>query len=299
MSFKSIMGFPTPLLRKVQLVTEGLDRLPVYTLTFAIPDISSHTTTPASTTPILVKSYHDLRLDLGDVVKMIIPNYKPKSYSVSALRPTEFDVTYKLYPNGRASGYLHQLVVGGETQIHTFVKKNSSRRRNDGGTHIGIIAYGVGITEGLPVARAELERDTCGGGGDNGDELVVKVQQVILIWCVRTMADTFWHNDILELIQLYPQRFQIVYVVSREHKPSSSISKPVPENDHCISINTRIIYGKRIDRQLLLELFESFEPHRETVRFLSVGTKEMMAITDDMLGTIQYPMPHHSLLPKI
>ena len=112
-----MIGFPTRLLRKVQLVTEGPDRLPVYALTFAIPDISSHSTTTTTNNNIpmmMFKSYHELRLDLGDVVKMVIPNYKPKSYSVSALRLTEFDVTYKLYPNGRASGYLHQLVVDGQ-----------------------------------------------------------------------------------------------------------------------------------------------------------------------------------------
>ena len=314
-----IVGLPTPLLRKVQLVTEdGLDRLPVYTLTFAIPDISSSSssscnntdTTTASTsttTPMtmMVKSYHDLQLDLGDVVKMIIPNYKPKSYSVSALRSTEFDVTYKLYPNGRASGCLHQLKVGGgiERQIHTFVKKNSSRRHNDGGTHIGIIVYGVGITEGLPVARAELERDSCCCNGGNSDnKSVVKVQQVILIWCVRTMADTFWQNDIQQLLQLHPRRFQIVYVVSREQKPPSSLlslSVPAQENDILsISKKTQIIYGQRLNTQLLQELFKSFEPYRETVRFLPVGTKEMMAMTDEMLCAIQYPMQHHSLLPK-
>jgi NAD(P)H-flavin reductase len=298
MKFKNIVGFPTPLLRKVQLVTEGLDRLPVYTLTFAIPDISSNAATATeSTTPMMVKSYHDLRLDLGDVVKMIIPNYKPKSYSVSALRSTEFDVTYKLYPNGRASGYLHQLKVGGETPIHTFVKKNSSRRHNDGGTHIGIIVYGVGITEGLPVARAELERGHC--DGDDGDESAIKVQHVILIWCVRTMADAFWQNELQQLTQLHPQRFQIVYVVSREQKPSSSLSVPAQGSDQGISKNIQILYGQRINAQLLQELFEPFKPYRETVRFLSVGTKEMMAMTDDMLCSIQYPMPHHSLLPKI
>ena len=260
----------------------------------------------------MVKSYHDLRLDLGDVVKMVIPNYKPKSYSVSALRATEFDVTYKLYPNGRASGFLHQLVpqppqqpqpqqhattttttTTPHTMIHSFVKKHSSRRRNPGGTHIAIIAYGVGITEGLPVARAEL--------------LLFPAERVILIWCVRRMADTFWSEEIQELRQLYPQQFQMVYIISREQPPpplslslSSSLLPPIVEGDRPDTLtNLRIFYGQRISVPLLQDILESFVPHKETVRFLSVGTKEMMAMTDDMLVSMKYSLPYHSLLPKV
>ena len=350
-----MIGFPTRLLRKVQLVTEGPDRLPVYTLTFAIPDMSSHSSTIATqttTTPMRIpfKPYHELRLDLGDVVKMVIPNYKPKSYSVSALRSTEFDVTYKLYPNGRASGYLHQLVVMGSVEaslqqqqekeeeeeeeehpmmIRTFVKQHSSRRHNDGGTHIGIIVYGVGITEGLPVVRAELERNSNSsahdqhststssngvlvGGGDkihHGSNALIPtgppVQQVVLVWCVRTMADTFWHSEIQALLQTYPERFHIVYIVSRELGPSSSVSTSNDATDDVdrygttTSKNIRVLYGQRISAPLIQEIFESFTPHKDTVRFLSVGTKEMMAMTDDLLRSIEYPMPQHSLLPKV
>merc|ERR1712176_702004 len=95
------------------------------------------------------------RLELGDVVKMVIPNYKPKSYSMSALREDEFDVTLKVYPNGRASGFLDRLEIG--QSINSFgLTKGKTRNVGD---YVGVIAYGVGITEGLPVARAELEKD--------------------------------------------------------------------------------------------------------------------------------------------
>ena len=61
-------------------------------------------------------AHSKVRLDMGDVVKMVIPNYKPKSYSISALRRDEFDVTLKVYPDGRASGFLDRLTVGDQVQ---------------------------------------------------------------------------------------------------------------------------------------------------------------------------------------
>ena len=81
-------GVPTTLLRKTPLVTAAQDRLPVYTLTFAIPSSDDKITPGGKAQP-----HADIALDLGDVVKMVIPGYKPKSYSVSALRDDEFDVT--------------------------------------------------------------------------------------------------------------------------------------------------------------------------------------------------------------
>jgi hypothetical protein len=40
------------------------------------------------------------------------------------------------------------------------------------------------------------------------------------------------------------------------------------------------------------------QDERDQARFLSVGTKEMMKLTDGMLAEIGYPMPKHWLLPK-
>ena len=87
---KTMMGAqPATLLRKTTLVEEAEGRLPVHTLTFANP--------PG------VGSL-GVRMDVGDVVKVVVPGYKPKSYSMSDERPGEFDITVKVYPNGRASG---------------------------------------------------------------------------------------------------------------------------------------------------------------------------------------------------
>jgi NAD(P)H-flavin reductase len=245
-------GVPTTLIKKTTLVQEAPNHLPVHTLTFAIPTHASFTGQSTS--------HRNLRLHLGDVVKMVIPNYKPKSYSISELRENEFDVTLKVYPNGRASGYLDRLRVG--DKVHSFGKH--SNRSHNPGSYVGIIAYGVGITEGLPVARAELEKGLA--------------KKLVLLWASRTMVDTFWNEQIEELKTDYPETFQIVYILSREEK------------DECL-------HG-RIDPTVLSSVFRVPQGERDQARFLSVGTKEMMTLTDGMLAEIWYPMPKHWLLPK-
>ena len=75
-------GAPATLIRKTPLVHAADDRLPVYTLTFKTP--------PGM-------DFLGVDIPLGDVVKVCVPNYKPKSYSVSAQRPGEFDITLKVF----------------------------------------------------------------------------------------------------------------------------------------------------------------------------------------------------------
>lgn len=252
------LGVPTTLVRKTLLVSadELSGRLPVYTLTFSIP--------PADELSGRAKAHSKVNLHLGDIVKMVIPNYKPKSYSISDLREDEFDVTIKVYPNGRASGFLDSLEVGQTTGSFGM---SAGRQRNPG-SYVGIISYGVGITEGLPVARAELEANDA--------------KKVVLVWAVRNYDDVFWSDEIQNLQTRYPDRFEITHVVSRETQAT------VRKGD---------IAGQRIDANLLAKIFTP-EDGAEA-RFLSVGTKAMMRQTEDLLESIGYPMPKHALLPKL
>lgn len=251
------MGIPTTLLRKTLLVDgkEELGRFPVYTLTFAIP--------PSEKMSGRAMPHSEIRMDLGDVVKMVIPGYKPKSYSISALREDEFDITIKVYPNGRASGYLKSLKVG--DTIGSFGM--SAHRQRNPGSYVGIISYGVGITEGLPVARAELEASDA--------------EKVVLVWALRNYDDLFWTEEIQELKNKYGDRFEMILVVSRESEET------VRKGD---------VAGRRLDANLLANLFKPSNP--SGARFLSVGTKDMMRQTDRLLESIGYPMPQHALLPK-
>merc|ERR1711904_151580 len=72
------------------------------------------------------------------------------------------------------------------------------------GCYVGIIAYGVGITEALPVARAELEK---------GD-----VEQLTLLWAVRTADELFWCKEIQALQREHEGRFKFVACLSRQKR---------------------------------------------------------------------------------
>jgi NAD(P)H-flavin reductase len=246
------VGVPTQLLRKVNIIPPSEHHLPVHTLTFAMPDINHENFNGPAV------HHSQVRVDMGDVVKMVIPGYKPKSYSICELRETEFDVTFKVYPNGRASGFLDRLQVG--DYIMSFGKRGA-RTRNAGG-YVGIIVFGVGITEGYPVAKAELEKGTA--------------DKVKLLWASRTEQDTFWRDKLQQFEQDYPEKFELIYLYSRE------------KQEGCL-------HG-RISPALLKEVFKP--PHPDQARFLSVGTKPMMKDVDAMLTEIGYPMPEHHLLPK-
>lgn len=242
---------PTRLLRKVCLVEAAPGRLPVHTLTFANPHG--------------LKSL-GVRIDHGDVIKVCVPDYKPKSYSMSAERPGEFDITFKVYPNGLCSGYLDSIKIG--ESIDVFKKGDYQRRP---GTYVGVIAFGVGITEALPVAQAELSK--------------LDAQHVKLLWASKTTGDTFWHEEIEATCKAYPSRFSLVNILSREQLEGS-------------------LHG-RIDLQVLADVFDKDwgtyyggekESSRNSVRFLTVGTKEMMNETDILLKKLGYHMMSHALL---
>jgi len=246
-------GAPAILLRKVTLVEESADHLPVHTCTFSIPEG--------------MQDSLGVSIEKGDVVKVAVPEYKPKSYSMSAARDGEFDITFKVYPNGRASGFLDSTPIGG--QIIVFGLSKSKTRQP--GRFVGFIAFGVGITEALPIAASELAK---------GD-----AAQVLLLWASRTMGDTFWLEQMAELKATYGVRFEPVEILSREQREGT-------------------LHG-RITPAVLQQVFDGHwgtapgEPNagcRGDVRFLTVGTKEMMCIADGMLAQIGYPMPRHGLL---
>ena len=251
-------GQPAKLLRKVCHVeairgpTSSAEwpRLPVYTLTFATPPSMNNT----------------VRIDCGDVVKIVVPNFKPKSYSMSAERPGEFDITFKLYPNGVCSGYLDGIKLGEEI---TVFKRGSKSRLP--GTHVGLIAFGVGITEALPIAAAELAKP--------------EAQHVRLLWASKAWGDLFWHDEITALCVAHPGRFSVETILSREERKGS-------------------LHG-RCRSEVIAAVFDGAwgtavggpnERHRDGVRFLTVGTKPMMREAEAMLRQLGYEVPGKNML---
>lgn len=260
-------ALPVRLLRKTCLVEASSGRLPVYTLTFGNP--------PGLTSL-------GVRIDHGDVVNVCPPeDYKPnlknlyshsfypqaQPYSMSAERPGEFDITFKVYPGGRCSGYLDSVQVGETVEVF----KRGARYRRPG-KYVGIIAYGVGITTAFPVAEAELGKPDA--------------EHVKLLWANKTMGDTFWHEQLSAACRRHPGRFSIANILSREQQEGS-------------------LHG-RIDGQTLSDVFDANwrtahgqenEADRDGVRFLVIGTQKMRSDTNMMLRKLGYPWLRHSLLP--
>ena len=108
--------------------------------------------------------------------------------------------------------------------------------------------------------------------------------KVVVLWASRTSEDTFWSEKIAELETQYPDKFEMVHIYSREE-----------------TSNPRVLKG-RIDPSVLAKVFvpriEKANVSDEDVRFLAVGTKQMIWLTGTMLGEIGFPMPEHELLPK-
>jgi len=221
--------------------------LPVHTLTFANPG-------GEKTMPSL-----GCRIDYGDVVKVEIPDYKPKSYSMSSARPGEFDITFKVYPGGRCSGYLDSIKVG--ESVNVF-KRGANERQ--AGTHVGMVAFGVGITEALPIAKAELEKKDA-----------VKVH---LLWAARKFEDMFWHREIKELHEKHEEAFQVTRILSQE------------DREGCLK--------GRVDVGVLESVFGGWKDHVHGVRFLVVGTKPMMRECESNLTKVGFPWPACALLLK-
>ena len=233
------------LLRKATLV-EALPetgQLPVRTLTFAAP-------------PALVEGF---RIDHGDVLKVVVPGVKAKSYSISSMRPGEFDVTIKVYPGGACSGYLDSVQVGEAISVFKHERANKERRP---GTHVGVVAFGVGVTEALPVAKAEAEKPDA--------------RQVHLLWGARTLGDMFWREECERLEREHRGKVTVTRILSRE------------DRDGCLK--------GRIDAGVLADLFGSWAP--AGARFLVVGTKAMMREAERNLEAAGFPWPASALLLK-
>ena len=265
---KIFTPFKVKLLRKTLIVPKEGNRLPVYTLTFENPH----------------GLYKTCRIVKGDVIKVVVPNYKPKSFSMSAERENEFDITLKIYPNGRASGYLDSILIGGEIEVFRMGVK----KRQAGGEMLGIISFGVGITETLPVVAHELERGALNGFGE-GEESGVK--NVIFVWASKTKLDIFWHNKIKQLQKKYGQRFKFITMLSREYFSND-------DGKGILDYADDIMYGKRINnRQLIANIFDHSwgtyyggprQHLRHKVRWLYVGEKKVMKEIEGLINENGY-----------
>ena len=200
-----------------------------------------------------------------------------------------------MYPNGRCSGYLNSIEIG--QCINVFSKGKNTRNP---GNYVGIIAYGVGITEvcnklydkvkfgsyysdkngvyqALPMCVAELNKSDA--------------KCVTLLWASKRMGDKFWLDQIEDLVAEHSaansRRFVVQFILSRESTATALRGR----------VNSQILH--EVFCKNLLKNIKDDDFQKDEMRFLVVGTKKMIADTHVMLNEIDFDIPgKHSLLCK-
>jgi hypothetical protein len=125
---------------------------------------------------------------------------------------------------------------------------------------------------------------------------------------MRTSYESFWSDRIMYLQERYSEKFRMTYVYTRE----------VVEGHLSGRLTAEILYGLTIAQWQQIsnttkacEVDEDVEGKQCTspsetqaegegfdknaVRFLTVGTKQLMREAEKMIGEMGYPMPDHGL----
>ncbi|PXF45914.1 NADH-cytochrome b5 reductase 2 [Gracilariopsis chorda] len=235
-----------PLIAKKTLVPHSAENgvLPVRTFTFAYPSDVSLSFEPA----------HHL--------KLVRPGpYKPRSYTPTsdAYREGSFDLTIKIYPGGN-SEWLDNVSIGDRVTMIGPLPLPFKAKVYKPGPFVVVVALGIGITLGYIGAKRELDR--------NGF--------VTLVYSIRRKEEAIFGDELDELKQKYPDRFEIKMIASREH-----------------------VEGWQHGR-LTEDLMHQFIPDapKDDIRFLVVGTKQMMKSIWSILRGMGYNQAEHALIRK-
>jgi len=216
---------------------------PIYKLTFGLPE------------GVLL----GIDLSVGEFLRVRHPQGgKPRSYSpVSVDVPGEFQLCVKCYTNGFVSAHLCNMEVGQTARISgpfppfwvPFVRAGAAPR-------VGLIAFGVGITEVLPLAKLEL------AAGDS---------EVRLLWANRSPQDTYEVDELKQLERNSNGRFRVVFLFSRVQGEVGTLQG-------------------RLTQPILQEVFGDWQAGADA-RFVVVGTKQMKRFGYAMLRDSGFPLP--------
>ena len=174
-------------------------------------------------------------------------------YSATPRRPDgTFDLIVRVYKNGNISRWLDSLEPGASVNMKPFPPTLPTDRRNPG-RYVGLVAYGIGITELYWTALNELQDP--------------QVKEVVLLYATRTMEDQKVFGPELEQLLREP-RFRLERVLSRECAAGARTG--------------------HVDARMLAEVFP-WEDKRSQARFAAAGAKEMMETTYTWLRELGYP----------
>jgi len=214
-------------------------------------------------------------LGKGDHIKLARGDKwtKPKSYSplvggVGGSDETHksFDLVVKIYPRNGTSQWLNAVQVGESVRMSgPFPPPVGLQKVRNGGDVINIVCYGVGITEAIAVAEAELNR--------------ADVNSVTMLWSNRGSHDEVLTESVDQLQKDHPNRFTVLRAYSRQ---------------------TGGDFEGRVDGGMIKTAFNltQVDPENTTNRFLIVGTKEMIKETWIKMESMGFTRKAHDLLQK-
>lgn len=194
-----------------------------------------------------------------------------------------FHITVKIIPGGRVSSWLAAQPIGSLIPItKTLTKRLAAPLSSSGaaGRHLGLICYGIGVTECILTAKWALEAG----------------QAVKLVYAIRAAADMLFVKELCALAAAYPTaagnhgldagqnrgRFELHLLLSRE-EPSpaftSSLRETVgdsevePGNGAVVVVGNFENSAPAVPSTMTLAAAESVDRHEPSV-VKSYGTNE-------------------------
>ena len=278
---------PYPLIKKkIEIDDNNSTRYKTITLTFAYPK----------------GKYLPVEVEKGDELKLKGPGIKPTDYSPSSIRDGEFDITVKVYHDhiGGTSSYLDSVKLNENVWMTGPFPPFKSMKKVNYGSQLGIIAYGVGITEALPVILYEM---------NHNNNTTFKKKEIVFIYCNRCTDDIVFFKKINNLSLLNKNenvKLRIVHVLSREkndmQNTQGNIEEGIIEGN-----NVTYLYNQRLNTSTLSTCFKYWvdlneeELESETINtkstphFLVIGTKQMIGDTWNMIKNIGVDVNRTSL----
>jgi len=207
-----------------------------------------------------------LRADLsvGQFVRVKIPGErKPRSYSPTEVGiPGEVEFCIKRYKGGRVSSYLCGANVGDSVLMSgPFPPFWIPFKRTGNAQRIGVIAFGIGITEVLPLTKLEMNTGSA---------------EVRVLWANRQPRDVFDTADFSELQRKHEELLKVTFIFSREKGKASDLF------GHITDDILKLVFGDWLDRS-------------PVAYFLVVGTRRMKRDGYAMLQRIGFT---HKLISR-
>ncbi|KAI7539908.1 hypothetical protein KC331_g9463 [Hortaea werneckii] len=194
-------SFPKTMLFSQQLTVTGVQQVNHDTkrITFSLPGGKQETTgVPASAAILTQHTPPNARF----------PVLRPYTPIHDRSEPGILQLLVKKYPAGVASSYMHSLTPGSQLTVRGpipgYVWQASSTPRD-----VIFVAGGAGITPIYSLAREALK--------DEGDRT-----RIHLLWGVNGERDIVLKEELAELQQTYPERFDVRYFISSSEADAGS-----------------------------------------------------------------------------